>query len=271
MVPLELFRSGDFRGANVLTLLLYSALGGALFFIPLNLIQVQGYRATAAGAALLPLVLLLFLLSRWSGGLVARYGSKGPLVLGPLVAAAGFALFVRPGADAESYWLSFFPAVIVLGLGVAISVAPLTTTVMNAVAQNRAGIASGINNAVSRAAGLLAIAILGIVMQQAFNNALTRRLDQLQIAGATREAVDAQRGLLGAINLADVKEPELRATIERMVKESFVSGFRRVMLFAAILSLLSSLSALLMIGGTLHAPSKVPRSKRVLTKPATGT
>jgi predicted MFS family arabinose efflux permease len=119
MMPLALFRSPTFAGANLLTLFLYSALGGLMFFLPFNLIQVQGFSATEAGAALLPFVLTMFLLSRWAGGLVQRYGAKLPLVVGPLVASAGFTLFMLPGAAAGSYWISFFPAVMVMSLGMA--------------------------------------------------------------------------------------------------------------------------------------------------------
>src|SRR6266705_3035262 len=141
MVPLTLFESRSFSGANLLTLFLYSAIGIFFFLFPMNLIQVQGYSATATGAAILPLILLMFSLSRWSGGLVARYGSRGPLIFGPLIAAVGFGLFAVPSIG-DSYWKGFFPAMIVLGFGMAVTVAPLTTVVMSSVDQDHAGTAS---------------------------------------------------------------------------------------------------------------------------------
>ena len=183
MVPLKLFRNRDFSGANLLTLFLYAALSGMMFFFTLNLIQIQGYSATAAGAALLPFVVIMFSLSRWSGGLIERFGARLPLIVGPIIAAVGLALFAVPSVS-PNYWTSFFPAVVVLGFGMAITVAPLTTTVMSAVGEEQAGVASGINNAVSRTAGLLAIAVFGVMMLHAFSATLARRMNEIQIGRA---------------------------------------------------------------------------------------
>jgi hypothetical protein len=247
LLPLSLFRSRNFSGANLLTLFLYSALSGSLFFFPLNLIQVQGYSATAAGAATLPFILLMFLLSRWSGGLVARYGAKLPLVIGPVITASGFALFALPSIGG-SYWTTFFPAVAVLGLGMATSVAPLTTTVMNAVGEAQAGIASGINNAVSRVAAVLAIAVLGIVMLGAFNRQLDGRLMAFNLAPEIRQKLDEQRLKLAAVEVPAEIDIDAKATIKQSINESFVAGFRLVMLVASGLALVSAACARLLIG-----------------------
>jgi predicted MFS family arabinose efflux permease len=178
MMPLHLFQSRAFSLANLLTLLLYGALGVVFFLVPLLLIQVKHYSATAAGAAFLPFPIIMFALSRWSGGLIDRTGARLPLSIGPLLAAAGLALFARVGLT-DSYWTGIFPAVVVLGLGMAVTVAPLTTTVMGAVPSDHAGVASGINNTVARVAGLLAIAVFGVVMARRFEQKMQPRLERL--------------------------------------------------------------------------------------------
>jgi EmrB/QacA subfamily drug resistance transporter len=238
MLPLELFRSRTFTLANLLTLLLYAALGIMLFLVPMNLIDVQQYDATQAGAALLPFPVIMFALSRWSGGLVARVGSRLPLTVGPLVAALGCALIARP-AIGGSYWTTFFPAVVVLGIGMAIAVAPLTTTVMGAVDSHRAGAASGINNAVARVAGLLAIAVFGVMLARTFEASVSGRLDRLDLPAATRSAIDQELPkMAGALSDdAPSVEPEYRSEARGAIEGAFVSAFRLVMMGAAILAL----------------------------------
>jgi len=262
MLPLVLFRSQTFTGANLLTFLLYSALGGTLFFLPLNLIQVQHYSATAAGAAFLPFILIMFLLSRWAGGLVERYGSKIPLVVGPLIAALGFALFMLAGLNA-GYWQTFFPAVAVLGTGMAVSVAPLTTTVMNSVDQNRVGIASGVNNAVARGAGLLAIAVLGIVMLHSFNDALDRRLTYANVPPAVWQSLQPQRTKLAAASLPNELDQMTQQLVGQTIAESFVHAFRLIMAIGATLAAASAIVAWVLIGKAAQKES--PRSSKAFS------
>jgi EmrB/QacA subfamily drug resistance transporter len=246
MMPLHLFRSADFSGANAITLFLYFALSGALFFVPFNLISIQGYSATAAGASFLPFTLIMGLLSRWSGGLIERYGPRRLLIIGPIIVAVGFALLTIPGIGG-AYWTTFFPSMVALGFGMAVSVAPLTTTVMRGADDRYAGVASGINNATARVAGLLAVALLGSIAVGVFGRALDERLDRLQPAAEVRSALRAE-----VPKLAEAKAPKgiARAeheVLERALHESFVRSFRVVSLLAAALAALSAAVAWLTI------------------------
>jgi len=238
MLPLALFRSRPFALANVLTLLLYAALSVILFLVPLNLIQVQHYTATAAGAALLPFPVIMFTLSRWSGSLVARVGSRLPLTIGPAIAALGLALYAGPGVGG-TYWTTFFPAVVVLAFGMAVTVAPLTTTVMGAVDARHAGVASGINNAVARVAGLLAIAIFGVLLARTFEARVRARLDHLALSLPVRDGIDRELPKMAGADIAQVPStsPQERRLIRAIVDEGFVFAFRLVMIGAAGLSL----------------------------------
>jgi EmrB/QacA subfamily drug resistance transporter len=162
MMPLRFFASRSFSGVNLLTLLLYGALGGAFFFLPFLLIQAHGFSATAAGAVYLPFTLILAALSRWSGGLVDRFGARRPLILGPVIVAVGFVLLAALSGEGR-FW-TYLPPMIVLGIGMAITVTPLTTTVINSVTEHETGAASAINNVVAAVASLLVIAVLGTLV-----------------------------------------------------------------------------------------------------------
>jgi MFS family permease len=213
------------------------------------LIQIQGYSATAAGAALLPFILLFSLLSRWAGGLVDRWGPKKPLFVGPLIVGLAFVLLALPG-QGGNYWTTFFPGIVLLGLGMATSVAPLTTVVMTSVGADRAGVASGANNAVARVAALLAIAIFGVVMLHAFNSALDRRLDRLELSPETRRQLDNDHAKLAAMDPPSTLNPAAATSVRRTIADSFIGGFRLVLTFAAALAVLGALIAWVAIENT---------------------
>ncbi|HEX3464722.1 MAG TPA: MFS transporter [Candidatus Elarobacter sp.] len=254
MMPLDLFRSRVFSAANVYTLFLYAALGGSLYFLPYVLIDVQRYTPTAAGAAMLPFVVLMFALSRWSGGLVGRIGARTPMVVGALFAAFGFVAFALPGIGG-SYWTTYFPAAVLLGIGGTFFVAPLTTTVFDAVDTEKSGVASGVNNAVARTAGLIAIGALGIVLAAIFNAGFDRRMAMHHVSPQTARVAHDERARLYAGTVpADVPRQD-RAEVEQAVREGFLAGFRGVMLASAAVCLIAALIALFTIPGKPIKPN----------------
>ncbi|GGJ67537.1 MFS transporter [Deinococcus aquiradiocola] len=244
MLPLPLFRSAAFRGTNLLTLLLYGALGAATFFLPLNLIGVQGYSPAGAGAALVPLALLLTLLSRFAGAWGARVGPRVPLTLGPSVCAAAFLAFAVPGVGG-GYVRTFLLPVTLLGLGLAVTVAPLVSAVLGSVDDRQGGTASGVNNAVSRTGGLLAVAALGLVMLGGFRADLKARVGARHLPPAVTAAMLAQADRLAQVTPPASLPPATRAALKLDVRQAFVAGFRRVSLWCAALSVLAALAGFL--------------------------
>lgn len=242
MMPLELFRSRTFSGVNLLTLLLYGALGGAFFFLPFLLIQAQGYSATAAGAVYLPFTLVLGVLSRWSGGLLDRFGARAPLIAGPTLTALGFLCL----AASRPYWATLL-SMTLLGFGMAITVAPLTATVLNAVPAHRTGVASGINNAVAAVGSLLLIAVLGTVALGSFDRSLDRRLAAAHAPPSVTRTVRAARGAFVVPAMPAQLSAEERQLAHSIVADSLAATVRIALWIAAALAFAGALSAALTV------------------------
>jgi len=242
MMPLNLFKSKTFSGGNFISLLFWAAWSGAIFFIPFNLIQLQGYSAVGVGLAFVPLVIVLFLFSPWAGGLVAKYGAKLLVIAGTILASIGFYLFTLPGIGG-SYWTTFFPAITILGIGMAIIIPPLTTAVMGSVELKESGVASGINNTVGRIAGLLAIAVMGVFALSTFNRNLDYELDSVDLQQETRQYIDDQRIKILLIDIPENVETETKTYIRSAIDRSFLASFRLMMLISTGLVLLGAFVA----------------------------
>ncbi|HSG31109.1 MAG TPA: MFS transporter [Thermodesulfobacteriota bacterium] len=243
LVPLDLFKSTVFTGGNIVTFFLYSALSGAIFFVPFNLVQIQGYSATQAGAAFLPLLIILFLLSRWSGSIVDKYGAKPPLVIGPIISAVGYLMLTEIDMSISNYWNSFLPAMIVLGLGMSATIAPLTTAVMNAANVEHSGVASGINNSVGRIAGVLSIAVLGLFMFTTFSGNINKELQTSSLPAEIKESIANQTTKLAAMSISDELDENTRSQIKQIINKSYNSSFILIMYLITGLALLSSFVA----------------------------
>ncbi len=206
MMPLSLWASAQFSGANVATFAVYGAMGGALFLLPIELIQVSGYTALQAGVSLLPVTFIMLALSAQSGALAVRIGSRLQMTVGPLIVAAGLALFVRVGPSGN-YLTEVLPAALVFGFGLAVNVAPLTATVLAAVPAEHAGMASAVNNDVARAASLIAVAVL----PAAAGLTGSSYLHPLQFSAGFHTASLISAGLCvfgGAVAFATIRNPK---------------------------------------------------------------
>jgi EmrB/QacA subfamily drug resistance transporter len=247
LVPLELFKNRVFTGGNTTTFFLYSALSGATFFVPFNLIQLQGYSPTEAGAAFLPLLIILFLLSRWSGSIVDRYGAKKPLVIGPLISALGYILLTTNDLSISNYWRGLFPSMLVLGLGMTATIAPLTTAVMNAANIKHSGLASGINNSVGRIAGVLSIAVLGLFMFTTFNHSIKKEIINLDLSQNITATLEEETTKLAAMSIPGELDENIESKVKEIVRNSYLASFNIIMYIIAGLAVLSGMVAYITI------------------------
>jgi len=249
MLPLHLFRNRVFAGANLLTLFLYGALSAAVFFLPLNLVQVQGYSALQAGLSFLPFTAVLAGMSRWAGGLVDRYGPRLPLTIGPALVGAGFLLLGIPGLTSgpADYWHTYLPGIVVFAVGMGVTVAPLTTTVMSALPERYAGTASGINNAVSRVAGVLMIAILGSIALFAFTAELDSSAERLGLTAGVRQSLEQEASRLGEAEPPPEVAPDQVEAVRESIRSAFVSTFRLLLVACFSLAVLSVVMVRLLI------------------------
>jgi MFS family permease len=266
LIPLDHFGSRNFSGANLMTFLLYAGFGGALFLLPIVLIQVHDYSATAATSALAPFAVITFVMGRWAGGLVTRYGEKLPLVVGPAFAAAGFILFAVPGVESGSYWTTFFPAVVVLGFGMSLVFAPLSIAILDAVEEEHSGLGSGVNRAVQRTAKVLGLAVLAFLVLAAFDNSLDARVNGLDLTPGQEAALRAETADLGADHISGKgTSGGDNAAIDRAMDHAFLSAFRFAMFISAGMAVASAIAAALLIQGKGEKGNEPGRSSSAAT------
>ena len=239
LVPVSLFKHKIFSGVTLMTFILYFAMSGVFFFLTLNLQQIQEFTATQAGAAFMPIIILLFLISRAAGSFADRVGPRLPMIVGPIIIGIGFFMYMIPGVEAN-YWLTFLPATIVFGIGLGITVAPLTTVALGAVPTHLSGLASGVSNAVSRVATMLAVAMLGFVMVVQFTASLERHTQDLPLTEQDRLLLDQEALKLGGAQAPVQLEPAAKAKVEVVIDQSFVDAFRLMMGLCGILAFVSA-------------------------------
>ena len=249
MVQLHLFKKRNFSGANLLTFLLYAGLSAGMLFLTLNLIQVQGYSQLQAGLTLLPFTLLMASIARWAGSLVDRYGPRWLLFGGPAIAGGGFWLLSEVGLThgPGEFWTTFLPGIFVFGLGMSLTVAPLTTTVMGSVEDQYSGTASGVNNSMTRISGVIANAILGALAILFFEIELENEISAFQLPTDEQQAIVSQASELGNASVPESVTSDQQEAVAQVIKMSFVSTFSTIQRICAILAWMASLMALLLI------------------------
>jgi EmrB/QacA subfamily drug resistance transporter len=246
MMPLWLFAIPRFLAANLLTFMLYGALGGALYVIPFYLIQVRRYPPVAAGAVFVPLIAIMFVFSARVGALVPRVGERRLLVAGAALAGMGFASFALLDTH-TGYLASVLPGVLLLGTGMTLSVAPLTNAVMSSVPAEKTGVASAVNNAVSRLAALLAVSVLALVLAHGFESTLKIRLDRSSLSSKARSEILSNRARLHDIHIPQGLTTQQHVEVASLLDQSFLAGFHQVMLVCAISAWAGALAVLIVL------------------------
>ncbi len=252
MMPLHLFTNLTFSGANLLTFFLYAGLGAGMLFLSLNLVQVQGYSQLQSGLTFLPFTVLMITIARYAGSVADKHGPRLLLIAGPAIAGAGLLIlsFVKQTSGHSAYFTTFFPGVIVLGLGMSFTVAPLTTAVMGSVSDQFSGTASGVNNAVSRIANVFAYAIFGALAVLFFSGALADHVKDLPISASEKQAVIAQAADLGNARVPANITGENKIAVEKMYHEGFIAAYSMIMKISAALGFLGALMAFVFIRNT---------------------
>ncbi|MEO8763541.1 MAG: MFS transporter [Ginsengibacter sp.] len=249
MMPLQIFSNKTFAGANLLTFFLYAGLFSGTLFLTLNMVQIQGYKQLQAGLTFLPFTLLIIVISRWSGGLVDKYGPRRFLILGPAVSGLGLFLLslIKETNGPSEYWSTYFPGIVVFGLGMSFTVTPLTATVMGAVADHYSGTASGINNAITRISNVFSNAIFGALAILFFAGYLNSAVSKLSLDEEVVTQVVAQAVSLGDAKVPALVDNENKAKIEHAFKTGFLTAYVNVMRICALLALIAGFMAFLFI------------------------
>jgi len=249
MMPLDLFTNPVFTGVNLLTFFLYAGLGAGMLFLSLNLVQVQGYSQLQSGLTFLPFTVLMITIARFAGTVADKYGPRLLLIVGPATAGTGLLLlsFVKQTAGPSEYWMTFFPGIIMFGLGMSFTVAPLTATVMTSVSDHLSGTASGVNNALTRISNVFANAIFGALAVLLFAGVLQNKIQSIPLDANVKQAVVKEAANLGNAKVPNQVNSQYKKNISTSYRESFIHAYSVIMKISAGLGFLGALMTVIFI------------------------
>ncbi len=249
MVPLDMFANKTFSGVNLLSFFLYAGMGATMLFLSLNIIQVQGYSQFQAGLTFLPFSFIMVLAARKMGELTSTYGARRFLIIGPTITGLGMVWFsfIETTGGPSTYWSTYFPPFLVFAIGIAITVVPLTTAVMACVDDSKSGIASGINNSVTRISGTFMNAVLGAIVILVFGNYVLEGMESLSVSGAIKDQVMQEASKLGEAVASSEFSAQMQDSINTIYDNSFISVYKMVCWISAFLAFLSAGIAFFMV------------------------